>query len=94
MSLPLRLPYDQMQTKWKSEIDPILANPLNNCSILKDISLNSGITVINHKLGQLMQGWFIVDIQGAAQIYRSAPFSDLTLTLTSNAQVTCSLGVF
>lgn len=94
MALPLRLPNDQRDTKWKSEIDPLLANTLNNCSILKDVNLITGVTVINHRLGHTMNGWFIVDIQGAAQIYRSAPFNNLTLTLTSDADVTCSLGVF
>lgn len=41
-----------------------------------------------------MQGWFLVDIQGPATIYSSAPFNNLTLTLTSNTAVTVSIGVF
>ncbi len=94
MQLPLNLETGQMQTRWKSLLDPVLTNPLNNASNLTDITLINGITVINHQLGRVMQGWFITDINGAAQIYRSAPFNALTLTLTSNAVVTVSLGVF
>lgn len=94
MQLSTRLPYDQMLTKWSSTLNPLIANPLNSVNIIKDIKLNNGITVINHLLQQTMQGWFLVDVQGPSTIYRSAPFNNLTLTLTSNAVVTVSIGVF
>jgi hypothetical protein len=94
MSLVQKLPLELMGTKWASELNPIIANPLNNVSILKNISLVSGSNVINHGLGQNQQGWFLIDIQGNAVVYRSAPFNNLTLTLTSSAAVTCSIGVF
>lgn len=83
-----------MQTRWKAIIDPLLKNRLSGCSFLTDVELTSGTTVINHKLGRQMLGWFVVDISGAATIYRSAAFNDKTLTLTSSAPVTVSLGVF
>lgn len=83
-----------MQTRWKSLIDPVLANPLNGISIISNQALINGQTVINHKLGRVMQGWFLVDIQGPATIYRSAPFNNLTLTLTSNTAVVVNIGVF
>jgi hypothetical protein len=82
------------QTLWASQLDPLLANPLNSVRVLPNVSLNNGVTVINHLLGQMMQGWFLTDIQGAATIYRSAAMNSLTLTLTSNAAVTVNIGVF
>lgn len=94
MQLPLKLPIDQMQTRWKSILDPVIASPMNQVSILSNVSLINGVTVINHLLGQMQQGWFLVDLNGAAAIYRSAPFNDKTLTLTSNDAVTVSIGVF
>lgn len=98
MSLPLQqtniLPLSLLQTSWKSQLDPVLNNPMTNMSVLKDIILIDGVTVINHKLGRVMQGWIIVDQQGAASIYRSQPFNKLTLTLTSSALVIVSIGVF
>lgn len=94
MQLPLGLTGSQMQTKWKSILDIIIRNPINAVSILPNVSLNNGVTVINHKLGKTQQGWFITDIQGAATIYRSAAFNSLTLTLTSSAAVTVNIGVF
>lgn len=80
--------------RWKSILDPLIAKPQSQGLILTEVQLKNGVTVINHLLGDLMQGWAIVDINGAAAIYRSAPFNDKTLTLTSNAAVTVDIEVF
>lgn len=92
--LPLRLAPEQQSQQWKSLLDPVLANPLNNILILPNIRLIAGTNVINHLLQRNQQGWIITDIQGAAQIYRSEPFNNLTLTLVSDAPVTCNIGVY
>jgi hypothetical protein len=84
----------QIQTKWRSVLNPLLAAPMVQVKVLKGIKLKNGINNIDHLLQQTMQGWFITDIDGAATIYRSAPLKDLTLTLTSNASVTVNLAVF
>lgn len=98
MGLPLYKDDNQtmqlMQTKWKAQLDPLLGLPLNNGALLKGVSLNNGVTVINHKLGRMMQGWIVADVNGLASIYRSQPLNDKTLTLTSNAAVQISLWVF
>lgn len=98
MALPQFQSTDQvlqlMQSKWASEINPVLSNPSLQSILLKDVSLINGVTVVNHRLGRNLQGWRIADINGAAQIYRSAPKNALTLTLTSNAAVTVTLEVF
>jgi len=94
MQLPINLTDSLQQTRWKSILDPLLANPLNNISVLENVSLIAGANTINHLLGRMMQGWLILDINGAATIYRSEPMSDITLTLTSSANVTVNLGVF
>lgn len=98
----MSLPYFQtdskdfslMQTNWAALINPVLANPLSKGLLLFNLSLLNGTTTINHMLGRLMQGWIISDIQGVASIYRSQPFNDKTLTLTSNAAVKVNLYVF
>lgn len=83
-----------LQSSWKVQLDPVLTNPMNDVSILTNVSLRNGVTVVNHLLGHMMNGWFITDINGAATIYRSAGLNDKTLTLTSNAAVTVNIGVF
>ncbi len=94
MALSNKLPFELLQTQWASQLNPLLANQLNNVSILEGIALINGVTVINHLLQKTQQGWFIVDQNAAATIYRSAPFNKTTLTLTSNAAVTVNIGVF
>lgn len=98
MSLPLFQTPDQtlslLQTRWKSVLDPVISEPFNSGQILASIALNNGVTVINHKLGRVQQGWIITDIQGSASIYREAAFNALTLTLSSSAAVTVNIFVF
>jgi hypothetical protein len=94
MQLPINLSLGLMQTRWKGILDPLLASLFSSASIVSGVELINGITVVNHKLGRTPQGWFITDINGAATIYRSAPFNNLTLTLTSSAAVNVNIGVF
>lgn len=83
-----------MQTQWSSQLNPVLANPMTNASILKNISLVVGTNTINHLLGETQQGWCITDINAPATIYRSMPLNDKTLTLTSSAVCIVSICVF
>lgn len=92
--LSTQLTLDQLLTRWSSQINPVISNPLNLANMITNQPLINGVTVINHRLGRKMQGWYLIDIQGAATVYRSAPFNDLTLTLTSNAAVIVNIGVF
>jgi hypothetical protein len=88
---------DQMQTKWASQLNPVLRNALINGQLLPDVSLINGITVVNHLLGRKLQGWLIVGINGAATVYDSQATNQtpqLTLVLNSNAAVSCNLWVF
>lgn len=96
MSAPLSqsLEWELANRLWAQALNPIIANPIANTRIIPNQVLINGVTVINHGLGRLMQGWFLVDINGASTIYRSAPMSDRILTLTSSAIVTVNIGVF
>lgn len=102
MSLPLFQPgpdvlpkdFILLQNNWKAQIDPLLALALTQGFVIPSVPLANGLTVINHRLGRLLQGWFLTDINGAATIYRSAPKNALTLTLTSSAVVTADVFVF
>lgn len=83
-----------MQSSWARALEPLLKDPTNNGLILKNVVLINGVTVVNHRLGRMLQGWNLVDINGAASVYRSQPKNNLTLTLTSSAAVTVDLFVF
>lgn len=92
--LTTKLPWELAQPLWASQLSPVLKNPMNNMSILTGVKLVTGDNVINHLLGAKLQGWTILDIDGASDIYRNAPLNNLTLTLNSSAPVTVTLGVF
>jgi hypothetical protein len=94
MQLPTGLSLPMMQTRWKSLIDVLLKNLLTQGQLLSGVELASGTTAVNHLLGRKMIGWAIVDQDASANIYRSAPMNDQTLTLTSSATVTVNLWVF
>lgn len=83
-----------MQDRWASLLNPVLRNPMVNGILLEDVTLAIGDNVINHRLGRTPQGWFLVDTDGATSIYRSAPFSFLTLTLNSSATANVKLWIF
>lgn len=86
--------FDLFQSRLKAEVDPVLSNLLIQGSQLPNISITSGVNVINHKLGRRQLGWVVTDINAAISIFRSQPFNDKTLTLTSNGACQLSLWVY
>lgn len=95
-NLPQKQTLEQLSTKWASQLNPVLANLLVNGQLLDNVTLFSGTTVVNHKLGRQIQGWFLVSPLGAATVYEAAqqPNPTLTLTLVSNAAIQTGLWVF
>lgn len=90
-------PFQLLQNKWASILNPVIANPLNNCSILKGVALTAGANVINHLLGKKLQGWALVRQRAAGSVYdtqdaNSSP--QLTLTLVSSSNMTVDIMVF
>jgi hypothetical protein len=95
--LPQRLTLTQMQQQWAAELNPVISNVITQGQLLMNQKLINGTTVINHKLGQKLTGWFIVGINGAAAVYDNQATNQtpqLTLSLTSNAGVTANIWVF
>lgn len=85
---------DLLLSRWKSILDPVIAQPLTAANYLPSMVLINGTTIINHKLGRIPQGWFLVDINGAANVYRVGPYTTTTFSLTSTASISASLVVF
>lgn len=86
-----------LQTTWGSQLNPLLAAPLNNGLMLENVILASGANVINHKLGRKLKGWLITRIRASATIYDTQDTNqrpNLTLNLTSSANVTVDIFVF
>ena len=97
MSLPQKLKWDDASTKWATAIDPVLSSSIVAGSLLTGVSLVSGATVVNHKLGRKLQGWIIVGISAAATVHdnqASNQTPDKTLILVSSAAAVANLWVF
>lgn len=89
--------FNLMQTKWASQLNPVLNNPATNSIILENVVLINGTTVVNHLLGRALQGWKIVRQRGPANIYDDQDSNQkpqLTLVLISDALVSVNLEVF
>ena len=92
--LPLKLPWISASDRWATIINPVMALPPNQGTLVSNVKLIVGTNVVNHLLGKKQQGWLITDINGSAKIYRSAAFNALTLTLVSDTAVTVSFWMF
>jgi len=95
--LPQELPWNDADNKWASILNPIVANPIVNSLILKDVVLAAGDNTINHRLGRKLQGYLIVGINAAATIYdkqSTNQMPQLTLVLNSSAPATAQILVF
>ena len=80
-----------LQNVWKAAIAPAISSPLIQGSQVNDVSLTTNPTTFNHLLSRQMVGWFVVDQNASAMIYRSKPLNDQTLTLTASAPVVVSI---
>lgn len=96
-ALPQKLPWELADDRWSAILNPIVKNPVNSSSILKNVSLTTGTNVINHKLGQPLQGWSIVRQRAAGTVYDNQDSNQtpqLTLVLVSSAPMVIDLAVF
>ena len=101
MALPIFQTTDKtlslMQTNWATQINPVLALPINSGNLLQNISLTAGSNVVNHLLSRKLQGWFLVRKRGSSDIYDTQDTNStqaLTLNLQSSAAVSVDIYVF
>lgn len=95
--LPRKLSWELAQTQWAQQIDPVIANPLLNGSILKNVQLSAGINVINHKLGRNLQGWYFTRVRAPVSVYDNQDTNQspqLTLVLIASTPSVVDLAVF
>jgi len=86
-----------LQQTWASQLDPVVTNTFTGGLVLKNVELSTGSNIINHKLGRKLQGWTMVRVRASATFYDTQdvnPNPELTLFLTSSANVTVDIYVF
>lgn len=95
MSLSTRLPWELARERWASEINPVLAFPMLSGIQINSIILEAMIPkAINHLLGRIPMGWFVVDNNASSVIWRTEPFTTKTITLESDDDTTISLFIY
>lgn len=101
MRLPLFQVEDQaaalMQDRWSAILNPIIASPGNQATIISNYKIVSGINNINHLLGRKLQGYRIILKSANANIHDNQLTNQtpqLTLILVSDAPTTVSIEVF
>jgi hypothetical protein len=88
---------NQLQDNIANFIEPLGNNVLLSGIILKNVALAVGSNTIQHGLGRLLLGWFIVRQRASASIYDTQdtnPSPTTTLRLTSSAVVVVNIYVF
>lgn len=96
-NLSPRLTWELANPKWAASINPVLKNPLVNGRVISNISIVTGVNVINHGLGAKLQGYFPVLNDSNVTFYDNQAtnsMSDLTLNLVASGPATISLYVF
>jgi len=92
--LPQKLNWEMAQTKWAQELNPLLRNQLIQGVLISNISITTGVNVINNMLSRNQIGFIITDINAPVTLYRSQPLNDKTLTLTASGPCQISVWCF
>lgn len=89
---------DEVQDNVQDVLTPIIRSQIIDGIVLKDISLDSSVdNVINHKLGRIPTGWFLIRKRAQADIWDiqdSNRTPSRTLVLKSSANVVVDLWIF
>jgi len=85
--------FERMQTRWMSELNPALSNPLLKGRQIDSVALQTGDNTVDHMLGRQPIGWFIVDLNANEGVYKVS-WSPTSLVLNSSGPVTVSLYVY
>lgn len=83
----------RLQTNIEQAIAGAIKSEILDGRQIDNVALINGYTVIDHKLDRNLRGWILVDVQGAANIYR-ANSDEKILRLHSSAATTVSLWVY
>lgn len=87
-----------LQTQWSSQLNPLLSLPLLNGLILRNIALQSGDNVIDHRLGRPLVGWLVIRqrdaFYGVYDKQDDNPRPSLTLILNAAGNTNVDLYVF
>lgn len=83
----------KVQEAVETAINPIIKLPILDGVILQDLVITTSAQKFPHYLGRQPQGWWPVDKQNAAHIFRT-DWTTTTITLEASATVTGSIWIY
>ena len=94
MAIPTKLPWELMNPKLAAEVNPLLANAFVKGHVIS-VVMKSGDNVINHGLGNKLQGWIVVGNNAATTFYdKQASNQKPELNLILNASGACTIQLY
>lgn len=76
-------------------LTPVLNVPLIDGVLLKNVSIATGLNIVNHTLGREPLGWIVVDKNSSATVYRqTSAIPDRTLNFVASGSGVFSFWVF
>lgn len=89
--------FSNLNVNWGTALNNVLDNEILYGNVLTNQALTTGSNTINHGLGRVLIGWWLVRIRALATVYDtqdSNPTPASTLLLTTSADVTVDIYVF
>ena len=66
----------RLQSHLKTVLNPLLELPISDGVLIKDLTVNTTDTLIEHKLGRKPEGFLITGLKSNSVIYESATAND------------------
>lgn len=88
---------NMIQDNISEALNPITQQPILNGNILTNVSLAIGENTIQHGLGRILVGWYLVRVRGSVLVYDNQDANltpNLTLVLVASAARTVDIAVF
>ena len=71
----------RLQSHLKTVLNPLLELPISDGVLIKDLTVNTTDTLIEHKLGRKPEGFLITGLKSNSVIYESATANDEAASL-------------
>lgn len=84
---------NRVQDQVFQALNPVLKNVLIDSVQINDIQITTSGVDIDHGLGRVPLGWFVVDSTASATVWRTA-WTDRILSLDASGTATISIVVF
>lgn len=84
---------NRIQDSLVSVLNPVAKISFLDGAQLTNLAITTSAQKFSHNLNRQPQGWFLVDLQGSAIVFRVS-WTATTVSLQASSDVTCSLWIW